>query len=611
MCRDGPSSLSVVLFVQPLRRERLCSALRCVGLASPSLSIFFWSLWLVRQPYAWILPLCIASASSSLSSSSWLQDMSQATFPTFAAYGAAPSYYPVVTEPDHAFRHLPTIPPQLDPHHRSPATRSATSIPRHGFLDWTISRLEPALNFEPHDVALHQERGSLVNHAFPPHPRPFPLSGDGDEIFADPIARFYRDADGPWSSVQATTSESAGLAPLLAPNVPAPRFRAPSDVSAGSETSALGRSAATALSEGSGRGGGAARGVRSVQGDGSGAASCRECDEAAPGEDENAMVLPMAMMSETKSRTKLFHCRTCHRNFKCASDLKGKPCRKDRRKHCKPFTCSVPGCARGKNLGFTTVNDLNRHKKSVHPEEMMAIHNTSSSTFTSTASPSTNTAAAAAATMTATAATRRAAAPSMTPSFRCVGPGCTRSGKIWPRRDNFKQHVRRVHGVGERDVAEIVRRSLYYPDGSAPADEALPSQMAGEVESAAMTQKSGGKAKRKRCRTTAQQRLDEGVACEPPSLSLLLRQDAYACASGPGDGISTPAKQCTNGADSLPGLRTVGDGCGCDITDERFALLPLPIMADGEDGENGGSAGMNLDLSFHYPSSRPTQSPTR
>ncbi|KAK8162855.1 hypothetical protein BKA80DRAFT_95381 [Phyllosticta citrichinensis] len=322
MCRDGPSSLSVVLFVQPLRRERLCSALRCVGLASPSLSIFFWSLWLVRQPYAWILPLCIASASSSLSSSSWLQDMSQATFPTFAAYGAAPSYYPVVTEPDHAFRHLPTIPPQLDPHHRSPATRSATSIPRHGFLDWTISRLEPALNFEPHDVALHQERGSLVNHAFPPHPRPFPLSGDGDEIFADPIARFYRDADGPWSSVQATTSESAGLAPLLAPNVPAPRFRAPSDVSAGSETSALGRSAATALSEGSGRGGGAARGVRSVQGDGSGAASCRECDEAAPGEDENAMVLPMAMMSETKSRTKLFHCRTCHRNFKCASDLK-------------------------------------------------------------------------------------------------------------------------------------------------------------------------------------------------------------------------------------------------------------------------------------------------
>ncbi|KAK8181449.1 hypothetical protein BC567DRAFT_74618 [Phyllosticta citribraziliensis] len=160
------------------------------------------------------------------------------------------------------------------------------------------------------------------------------------------------------------------------------------------------------------------------------------------------MALPMTMTMGTKTRTKRFHCRTCHCNFKCASDLK-----KDRRKHCKPFTCSVPGCARGKNLGFTTVNDLNRHKKSVHPEEMMAIHNTSTFSTITTSSSNSNSKNAA-----ATASTRRPAAPSMTPSFRCVGPGCTRSGKIWPRRDNFKQHVRRVHGVGERDAADIVRR---------------------------------------------------------------------------------------------------------------------------------------------------------
>ncbi|KAK7520116.1 hypothetical protein IWZ03DRAFT_358236 [Phyllosticta citriasiana] len=213
--------------------------------------------------------------------------------------------------------------------------------------------------------------------------------------------------------------------------------------------------------------------------------------------------------------SKLFHCRTCHRNFKCASDLK-----KDGRKHCKPFTCSVPGCARGKNLGFTTVNDLNRHKKSVHPEEMMmmATANTTFSSATttttttsyssSTTSPSTPTATnASTTTEPMEMATQTKIGGDMqtqtktenimltTPSFRCVGRGCARSAKIWPRRDNFTQHVRRVHG--EEGCAEIVRRSLFYPNGAPPVDEVSPARGASLIGSS-MKRKSGGKGKRRK-----------------------------------------------------------------------------------------------------------------
>lgn len=38
----------------------------------------------------------------------------------------------------------------------------------------------------------------------------------------------------------------------------------------------------------------------------------------------------------------------------------------------------------------------------------------------------------------------------------CFGNNCTRKGKMWPRLDNFKQHLTRMHG-GE-DAAGLLKK---------------------------------------------------------------------------------------------------------------------------------------------------------
>lgn len=82
--------------------------------------------------------------------------------------------------------------------------------------------------------------------------------------------------------------------------------------------------------------------------------------------------------------------------------------RKHTLKHQKPFTCDIPNCKRG-GQGFTTVNDLDRHKKSVH---QIGLRNK---------------------------------------SYQCASETCRNKEKIWPRLDNFKQHIERMH----RDENEI------------------------------------------------------------------------------------------------------------------------------------------------------------
>jgi hypothetical protein len=73
--------------------------------------------------------------------------------------------------------------------------------------------------------------------------------------------------------------------------------------------------------------------------------------------------------------------------------------------HLKPFKCEVRGCRR--KTGFTTVNDLNRHKIAKHFEGI---------------DPS-----------------------GKAPSFMCKGKDCKNPSKIWPRMDNFKAHVLKMH----------------------------------------------------------------------------------------------------------------------------------------------------------------------
>ena len=97
-----------------------------------------------------------------------------------------------------------------------------------------------------------------------------------------------------------------------------------------------------------------------------------------------------------------------------------------KRKYEKPFKCDVPGCAR-EHKGFLTVNDLDRHRKSVHH----VLRTTSDSR-----------------------------------SFVCAGLNCNKVGKVWPRLDNFRSHLSRMHPSQNIDslvekyaLAEIVGES--------------------------------------------------------------------------------------------------------------------------------------------------------
>ncbi|KAL6239393.1 hypothetical protein BDW75DRAFT_236580 [Aspergillus navahoensis] len=96
---------------------------------------------------------------------------------------------------------------------------------------------------------------------------------------------------------------------------------------------------------------------------------------------------------------------------KCPSDK-----RKHEARHRKLFKCDVPNCTRKE--GFGTINDLARHKKCVHKKE-----------------------------------------PERGPKvlYMCFGRNCPRSSKKWPRLDNFRQHLARMHN--NEDADELLRRS--------------------------------------------------------------------------------------------------------------------------------------------------------
>ena len=81
--------------------------------------------------------------------------------------------------------------------------------------------------------------------------------------------------------------------------------------------------------------------------------------------------------------------------------------RKHALRHSRPFRCRQPGCT--VTIGFCTSNDLERHIKSKHL------------------------------------VTLRDSAPSIT--YRCYVPGCRWKEKSWPRMDNFRSHLKRIHST--------------------------------------------------------------------------------------------------------------------------------------------------------------------
>lgn len=89
--------------------------------------------------------------------------------------------------------------------------------------------------------------------------------------------------------------------------------------------------------------------------------------------------------------------------------------RKHEARHRKVYKCDEPNCNRKE--GFGTINDLSRHKKCVHKQEPVR-------------------------------------GPKM--MYMCFGRNCPRRNKQWPRSDNFKQHLARMHG-GENATALLKR----------------------------------------------------------------------------------------------------------------------------------------------------------
>ncbi|KAJ6284320.1 hypothetical protein J3E71DRAFT_194259 [Bipolaris maydis] len=117
-----------------------------------------------------------------------------------------------------------------------------------------------------------------------------------------------------------------------------------------------------------------------------------------------------------KSTNKLIKCDEagCDKTFKWNSKYKI-----HQLQHEKPFKCDTPKCKRASE-GFATSHDLDRHKKSVHQVD---FNNR---------------------------------------SYRCVGKNCKNKEKIWPRLDNFKQHVQRMHQ--DEDETDVIERSKWNPE---------------------------------------------------------------------------------------------------------------------------------------------------
>jgi hypothetical protein len=93
------------------------------------------------------------------------------------------------------------------------------------------------------------------------------------------------------------------------------------------------------------------------------------------------------------------------------------PDRKHTARHTREHVCNQPGCSRAEK-GFATVNDLERHQKTVH--SMEPLHGQSR-------------------------------------MFKCFSTNCKQAEKEWPRLDNFKQHLVRMHK--SEDTQGLIDRS--------------------------------------------------------------------------------------------------------------------------------------------------------
>ncbi|KAI0179123.1 hypothetical protein GGR52DRAFT_588879 [Hypoxylon sp. FL1284] len=107
--------------------------------------------------------------------------------------------------------------------------------------------------------------------------------------------------------------------------------------------------------------------------------------------------LPLSTTNRQSNYEGGLTCEICKTRLRTKSEFK-----KHKQRHDKPYKCDVEGCLR--IVGFSTPNDLDRHKRSLHPDERAAGNR-----------------------------------------YRCPIGVCRTRDKIWPRADNFRAHMKRVH----------------------------------------------------------------------------------------------------------------------------------------------------------------------
>ncbi|KAI1816369.1 hypothetical protein GGS20DRAFT_575556 [Poronia punctata] len=129
---------------------------------------------------------------------------------------------------------------------------------------------------------------------------------------------------------------------------------------------------------------------------------------------------PIPIQTTTKT------CPVCHGPVKTASDIK-----KHHQRHTKPFKCDVSDCSR-REKGFSTPNDLARHKRSVHPGSQASGNR-----------------------------------------YVCPLGDCAKKDKIWPRADNFKAHLKRLHKKDDLSDPELNEFVYKEPHSVDHAEESL------------------------------------------------------------------------------------------------------------------------------------------
>ncbi|KAJ8112370.1 hypothetical protein OPT61_g5249 [Boeremia exigua] len=250
-------------------------------------------------------------------------------------------------------------------------------------------------------------------YLMPPGPPSYSLASNGDQI-VDPIARFYR-GDAPWNPHQmrnSNTSSSRNVAPFAQQDIEQYREGPCSENDNASDSGYHTQPTRSVLSE-PGRGGQELPTDFIVQ------ARNMNVDVVPNISQPMARTISQRSVSQHSSRSgghrQQIPCREtgCSIISRCISEHKRHMLR-----HEKKFVCDVPDCKR-EGKGFSTVNDLERHKKSVHKIGI-----------------------------------------AKSKSYQCAAAKCANSTKIWPRLDNFKQHLERMHK--EEDSLELIKRSEYH-----------------------------------------------------------------------------------------------------------------------------------------------------